>query len=398
MGCAVKVEHLCKTFRIPHERRTTLFESIAGFLRPNRYETMTVLQDIDFEVESGECIGIIGENGSGKSTLLKIIANILRPTSGSVEVSGKLTPFLELGVGFQPDLSVRENIRIYGTVMGLPRRMISDRIEDVIGFAGLERFEDTKLKNLSSGMQVRLAFSTAIQTEPDVLLVDEVLAVGDMEFQKRCFEVFDHYRKEGVTIFFVSHDLGAVRRFCNRTLLLNKEKMVCLDETNRVIEKYIYKAPAESAAPKTEENGVRRGNKRIEILEVKLLDKNGNESSDFISLDPLKVRILYNAHEKVYAPVFGLAFYWNDLYCYGTITEFEKYDISPFFGKGHVDFAIERLPVLEGKIEITAAVAGPNNKVLYDWHERLYSFEVHNQTSDLGIFHIDGRWSAGRFV
>ena len=201
---AVQVEHLWKTFQIPHERRTTLFESLTSMRKSNRYETFTALKDVSFEVDDGECVGIIGDNGSGKSTLLKIIANILRPTKGTVKVDGKMTPFLELGVGFQPDLTVRENIGVYATIMGLSRKEILERTDDAIDFAGLRKFEDTKLKNLSSGMQVRLAFSTAIQTDPDLLLVDEVLAVGDMEFQQKCFDVFSRYKREGVTILFVS--------------------------------------------------------------------------------------------------------------------------------------------------------------------------------------------------
>jgi ABC-type polysaccharide/polyol phosphate transport system ATPase subunit len=239
MVSTVEVEKLWKTFQIPHERRTTLFENLIGLMRPNQYEKFTVLKDVNFQVEKGECIGIIGDNGSGKSTLLKIIANILRPSQGKVKVMGKMTPFLELGVGFQPDLTVRENIGVYGTVMGLAKKDIRDRTDDVIEFAGLHRFEDTKLKNLSSGMQVRLAFSTAIQTDPDVLLVDEVLAVGDMEFQQKCFDVFNRYRKEGVTILFVSHDLGAIKRFCDKTLQLQQGRQVALGETDEVIDRYI---------------------------------------------------------------------------------------------------------------------------------------------------------------
>ena len=215
----IEVEHLWKSFQIPHERRTTLFENIVGMIRPNHYETYTVLKDISFEVDEGECIGIIGDNGSGKSTLLKIIANILRPTKGNVRITGKMTPFLELGVGFQSDLTVQENVGVYAAIMGISKREIKNSIDEVIDFAGLTNFRDTKLKNLSSGMQVRLAFSTAIQTDPDVLLVDEVLAVGDKEFQQKCFETFSKYKREGVTILLVSHDLGAVRRFCDKTLL-----------------------------------------------------------------------------------------------------------------------------------------------------------------------------------
>ncbi len=236
---SVRVEHLWKTFRIPHEKRTTIFENLAELVRPNRYETFFALKDINFEVNDGEFIGIIGDNGSGKSTMLKIIANIIRPTKGRVKVDGKMTPFLELGVGFHPDLTARENIIVYGTIMGISRKEIRERIDDVIEFAGLEKFQDTKLKNLSSGMQVRLAFSTAIQTDPDVLLVDEVLAVGDMEFQQKCFDVFKRYRNEGVTVLFVSHGMDAVRRFCDRTLLLSRGEQVGFDDTGAILETYM---------------------------------------------------------------------------------------------------------------------------------------------------------------
>jgi len=395
---AVKVEHLWKTFQIPHERRTTLFENLVGMMMPRQYETFTVLKDISFEVDEGEFVGIIGDNGSGKSTLLKIIANILRPTKGTVNVKGKMTPFLELGVGFQPDLTVKENIGVYATVMGLSRREIKERRDEVIEFAGLENFEDTKLKNLSSGMQVRLAFSTAIQTKPDVLLVDEVLAVGDMEFQQKCFDVFDRYRKEGVTILFVSHDLGAVRKFCDKTLLLKNGGVVSYGKTNYVIDKYIYKQSeiiAETSAIGTnEERKTRWGNNKIDILGVKFLDKKGMDNSNFISMDSMTVRMLYDSHEKVHAPVFGIAFYWQDIYCYGTNTEFGKYDTGMVFGKGHVDFAIERLPMLTGKFEVTVAIVDSIYRTTYDWHDRLHSFEVHNPTRDQGIFCIEGKWKA----
>lgn len=237
---AVEVEHLWKTFRIPHEKRTTLFERLTGFFRSNEYETFTVLKDISFSVEEGDSIGIIGDNGSGKSTLLKLAANILRPTSGKISVLGKVTPFLELGIGFQPDLTARENVGIYGAIMGLSNQEANDKLDEVLDFAGLKKFEDTKLKNLSSGMQVRLAFSTAIQTDPDILLVDEALAVGDMEFQQKCFDVFSRYKREGVTILFVSHSMDAVKRFCDKTLLLKRGEQVSFGDTETVIDDYLH--------------------------------------------------------------------------------------------------------------------------------------------------------------
>jgi lipopolysaccharide transport system ATP-binding protein len=234
----ITVEHLNKVFRIPHEKRDTLFATLTGLIRPASFETFHALNDISFTVEEGEMFGIIGENGSGKSTLLKILARIIRPTSGSIDVKKTITPFLELGVGFNYEFSALENIRMYGIIMGLSRRQIDDRTDKILEFAGLERFRDTKLKNFSSGMQVRLAFSTAIQTNPEILLLDEVLAVGDMEFQQKCLDVLDSFKKEGVTIVFVSHDLEAVKKHCSRTLLINHGEQVMIGETAEVVNRY----------------------------------------------------------------------------------------------------------------------------------------------------------------
>jgi len=387
----IEVEHLWKSFQIPHERRTTLFENIVGMIRPNHYETYTVLKDISFEVDEGECIGIIGDNGSGKSTLLKIIANILRPTKGNVRITGKMTPFLELGVGFQSDLTVQENVGVYAAIMGISKREIKNSIDEVIDFAGLTNFRDTKLKNLSSGMQVRLAFSTAIQTDPDVLLVDEVLAVGDKEFQQKCFETFSKYKREGVTILLVSHDLGAVRRFCDKTLLLRNGEKEIFSDTNSVIDEYIYR-PDEARDPPTGKSDTRWGNKDIEITDVKFIDKNKKYNDNFISSDPLTVRIFYESHEKINSPVFGIIFYYQDTYCYGTTTEFKGCDTGLVYGRGYVDFIVEKLPLIAGEFEVTVAVASSDYKTQYDWHNRLYSFNVHNQMRDLGIFTVDGSW------
>jgi lipopolysaccharide transport system ATP-binding protein len=234
----IEVEHLNKIFHIPHERRNTLFATITGLLRPPVYETFHALKDISFSVEEGEMLGIIGENGSGKSTLLKILARILVPTSGSVLVRKRITPFLELGVGFNQDFTAAENIRIYGIIMGLTPRNIDDKTDYILEFAGLERFRDTKLRNLSSGMQVRLAFSTAIQTNPQILLLDEVLAVGDLDFQKKCLDTLDQFKKEGVTIIFVSHDLDDVKKYCDQTMLLDFGEQVVLGETEAVVATY----------------------------------------------------------------------------------------------------------------------------------------------------------------
>jgi len=402
---AIEVEHLHKTFRIPHEKRTTVFETLTGFFKPPTYETFNALNNINFTVEAGEALGIIGENGSGKSTLLKIIANILRPSSGSVTSLKKLTPFLELGVGFQSDLTAAENIKIYATIMGMQKREINDKLDDIIEFAGLEKFRDTKLKNFSSGMQVRLAFSTAIQTDPEILLMDEVLAVGDMEFQQKCLDVLSQYRKDGVTIVFVSHDLGAVRRFCDRTLLLNKGEQIVLGDTGDVIDRYVYGGGEEALTSesqnepdevesnvKSEDPNSRWGDKTVEITNVEFYDKFGNKGARFNSFDPMTIRIFYNAHIKISDPVFGIALYSeNGENLFGTNTELKNALIDSLEGKGHIDLIIERIPMITGRFLLTVAVHTHDQKP-YDWHNKQYSFDIIPTGRDAGLFEVPCNW------
>lgn len=235
----IEAKNIWKNYRIPHEKRNTLFETLYGLLDTKMgYESFTALKDVNFTVKKGEWLGVIGHNGSGKSTLLKVIANTIRPTKGRITVNGKITSFLELGVGFQPDLTARENIRIYGAIMGLSDSEVESRIDGVLEFGGLTRFKDTKIKNFSSGMIVRLAFSTAIQIEPDILLLDEVLAVGDLDFQRKCFEIFEGYRKMDKTVVYVSHDLSTVQRFCDKVLLLNHGEQIGIGSPEEMINLY----------------------------------------------------------------------------------------------------------------------------------------------------------------
>jgi ABC-type polysaccharide/polyol phosphate transport system ATPase subunit len=236
-GAAIEVVGVSKTFRLPHERRTTLKEY---FLHPHRtgYEEQRALEDISFRVEPGEFFGIIGPNGSGKSTLLKIIAGIYRQDAGTVQVNGLLSPFIELGVGFNPELTARDNIRINGTLLGLSKRELEDRYDAIVAFSELERFVDQKLKNFSSGMQVRLAYAIGIQVDFEVLLLDEVLAVGDAAFQEKCFATFERFRAERRTIVLVTHDLGVVRRFADRVAFLLGGRIHALGRADEVTDKY----------------------------------------------------------------------------------------------------------------------------------------------------------------
>lgn len=237
---AIVVNNLSKKFRIPHERKRTVFENLIGVVKGGSYsyEEFKVIDGLSFSVKHGETFGVIGPNGSGKSTLLKILAGVLYPDSGSVKINGKIAPFLELGVGFQPDLTAKENIYLYGAIMGLTRREIDERYKDILDFAELKRFENMKLKNFSSGMYVRLGFSTAIQTDPDIMLVDEVLSVGDESFKKKCAEKIDEIRHAGKTILLVSHAMGTVQELCDRCMLINAGELVALGKTEYVLERY----------------------------------------------------------------------------------------------------------------------------------------------------------------
>lgn len=234
----ISVTGLRKTFRIPHERRDTVKERFLHPFHKVTYERHEALRGVSFDVDEGEFFGVIGPNGSGKSTLLKILSGIYVGDAGRVTLQGRLSPFIELGVGFNDELSGRDNIRVNAALLGLDVREIERRLDRIVEFAGLEGFVDQKLKNFSSGMRVRLAYSIAIQVEFDILLLDEVLAVGDQEFQERCFESLNEIRDQGKTIVFVSHDLNAIRDHCDRVLLLEKGSITALGETMSVLESY----------------------------------------------------------------------------------------------------------------------------------------------------------------
>jgi len=220
---AIKVENVSKIFKLPHEKQSSIKSSLINLLRggDRSYEKLYALKDISFEIKKGDFFGIVGRNGSGKSTLLKLLAGIYIPTQGGIQVNGKLTPFIELGVGFNPELTGRENIFLNGALLGFNRKEIRNMYEEIVSFAELEKFMDQKLKNYSSGMQVRLAFSIAIRAKSEILLLDEVLAVGDSAFQQKCYNYFEELKNQNRTVIFVSHDMGAVMRFCTKAIYIN---------------------------------------------------------------------------------------------------------------------------------------------------------------------------------
>lgn len=236
---AIKVDSVSKSFKLPHEKAGSVKNLFTGMFRGKRsYEKQEVLKDVSFEIKKGEFFGIVGRNGSGKSTLLKLMAGIYSPGKGAITVNGKLTPFIELGVGFNPELTGRENVFLNGALLGFNRKDMEAMYDEIVEFAELEKFMDQKLKNYSSGMQVRLAFSIAIRAKSDILLLDEVLAVGDAAFQKKCIDIFERYKAEKQTVVLVTHDMETVRRFCSRAMLISNGDIVEVGEPNLIATKY----------------------------------------------------------------------------------------------------------------------------------------------------------------
>jgi len=278
---ALSIKNLSKDFKLPHERKNSIKEWVLHFRKPT-YEKLHALHDINFEVKKGEFFGIVGRNGSGKSTLLKIIGGIYQSTKGSVTVNGTLTPFIELGIGFNPELTGRENVFMNGAILGISRKEMKTKYKEIVDFAELDNFMDQKLKNYSSGMLVRLAFSIAIQAHNDILLIDEVLAVGDAAFQRKCFEVFKDIKKSGKTVIFVTHDMGAVQEFCDRAMMIEDSKVIAIGKPREVALRYEVAnsaiannaskkdGPASSARPKSKE---------LELLNINAHSENSNLTS-----------------------------------------------------------------------------------------------------------------------
>jgi ABC-type polysaccharide/polyol phosphate transport system ATPase subunit len=301
----IVVDSVTKTFRVPEERSHTLKERALHPLRRTRHETFQALHEVSFDVRQGEFFGIAGRNGSGKSTLLKCLAGIYGVDSGRIWMDGRLSTFIELGVGFNQDLAARDNVVLNGIMMGLSPREARARYDAVIDFAELREFEELKLKNYSSGMHVRLAFAVAIQVDAEVLLVDEVLAVGDAAFQQKCFDVFHEMRDEGRTIVFVTHDMGSLNRFCHRALLLERGEVVHLGEPHEVADRYLeinFGRQPQAGAGGAEAEG-RGGDGEARVLEAWIEDSRGERHASLAQGERVTVKALVKFEVEVEDPV-----------------------------------------------------------------------------------------------
>lgn len=296
---AIRVQNVSKSFRLPHERHNSLKSLfVRGFRRKRTFEKQHVLEDISFEIKKGEFFGIVGRNGSGKSTLLKLLAQIYAPDKGGIHVNGKLTPFIELGVGFNPELTGRENVFLNGALLGFNRTEMESMYDEIVEFAELKKFMDQKLKNYSSGMQVRLAFSIAIQAQSDILLLDEVLAVGDAAFQQKCYSYFEELRRNKQTVVFVSHDMEAVKRFCTEALLIENGKIKKIGKTEDIAGQYLLDNIQDNTTQRTSK---KPKNKIVKSLSLKLISQ-----QDVTREDTLQLKAYYCILED-FEPMLGIS-------------------------------------------------------------------------------------------
>lgn len=371
---AIKVEHVSKNFVLPHEKVTSIKSMFTGLLRKKKSgsELQRALKDVSFEIKEGEFFGIVGRNGSGKSTMLKMLAGIYQPTKGKITIDGKLVPFIELGVGFNPELTGRENVYLNGALLGFSKKVVDGLYDDIVKFAELERFMDQKLKNYSSGMQVRLAFSLATRANVDILLVDEVLAVGDADFQRKCFNYFRQLKKDKKTVVFVSHDMNAVREYCDRAILIDKSEIIKQGDVNEVATAYTRLFMEEEEGGPDEKRASRWGSKKIELTSVR------TELKKVSGMKPVKLTVKAKATDDVLESlVFGfLVKNETGFHLTGTNTQILKQKVPPL-RKGDVITLQWEIPNIfnDGSYLVDVAAHDVGGDV-YDWWEGATGFSI----------------------
>jgi ABC-type polysaccharide/polyol phosphate transport system ATPase subunit len=387
--------------------------SLLSDLRPD--QTFTALDGVSFEVPAGTTFGVIGENGSGKSTLLKLTAGITKPTRGELRVHGRVSALIELGAGFHPEISGRENVAINGIMLGLTRRQVEERFDEIVAFAELERFIDAPVKTYSSGMYMRLGFAVAIHVDPDVLLVDEVLAVGDEAFTRKCLDKVGEFRRRGKTIVLVTHSLGLVEKMCDEALWLRAGRVADRGDPKRVVDAYLtYVAGGEEALlsrehgqpasappaapappPPAEEPGYRQGrwgSREVEITAVRLLDDRGLPRHVYVPGESLTVALDVRARRPVDDFVFGVGLFTADgVSVYGTNTDLEDFKAGRCEGESEVRVVLEDLRLVEGTYLLDVA-AHRRDGTPYDYHRGLYSFRVKSRIKDVGVYRPPHRW------
>lgn len=410
----INVKNVEKSFKIYNDKGHTLKERLLFFKQRNSYTRHEVLRGITLEIKKGEVVGLVGHNGCGKSTLLKLMTKIIYPDKGKIEINGKISSLLELGAGFHPDMTGRENIYTNASIFGLTKKEIDARLDNIINFSELEEFIDSPVRTYSSGMYMRLAFSVAINVDADILLIDEILAVGDARFQAKCFNKMLELKKKGITIVIVSHDLGSIERLCNRAVWIENgiirgegtphdivaeylDDIMNKDKNENLQNKKNTKEETEKKEVEKEENDKdrnRTGNKDIEITDIKLLNEKNEISDTYNSNDKLKIQVKYKKNNKeLHDSVFGFGIFRNDgLNCYGTNTFIDNFEKIKIQNEGIVEVEIDCIQLLEGKYYLDIAFHDEYGKP-YDYIRKIENFSVYSILKDTGIFRIKHKFS-----
>lgn len=409
MSRLIVVEGLGKQFRRYHaDRPHTLKEVFVGRMRHLwAGERFWGLRDVSFDVEPGQIVGIVGGNGAGKSTLLRLIGGVGRPDEGSVKVRGRIAALLELGTAFHPELTGRENIFVSGIVAGLTRRQVTKRLDSIVAFAELEQFLNSPLRTYSSGMQMRLAFAIAVHTAPDVLLIDEVLAVGDLAFQQKCLARIMDFKADNSAILLVSHDIGQVQRLCDRALWLKRGRLVRQGEPEAIVEQYAAEmgdetkrtTPVEWPVQITPAGGELRvhenrfGSMELEITSVRLSDQKGRSVADFRSGDSLQVEIDFSSSQSIDAPIFGVTITTEDeQICADLNTAASGVSLPVVQGKGRVTLHFARLDLSGGRYYVDVGAYTQNWDYAYDHHWHAYPLRVLPTENGKGVLYPPHRW------
>lgn len=388
----IEAKGLGKRYRVRGHAPPTLFGTLSGWLRGSGAlrGSFWALQDVSFGIERGKTVGVIGPNGSGKSSLLGLVAGTIAPTTGSVHVTGRISSLLELGAGFHPDLSGRENIFLNAAILGIPREDVRRRFDAIVEFAGLSEFIDMPVKHYSSGMYVRLGFAVAVEMNPDILLVDEVLAVGDLAFQLKCLDRIRDFQRKGKTILFVSHALQTVEEFCDEVFLIHQGRLVAQGGPSDVILKYIRQYMGEGGYLYTQEFGTRE----VEFGEVRILDEHERETGSLTAGRAMHVDIGYVAHKRVDNPVFGFSIKTgNGMYVFGSNTQIVKYPVPCIEGAGRVRLTIPALPLMQGNFFLSLSIHSWDHATQYHRREDWYPFVVKNATGAEGLFFLPTTWA-----
>ncbi len=386
---AIEARNLGKWYRVRGMGPPTLFGTLAHTLRRKPADRFWALQDVTFDIPAGRTVGVIGPNGSGKSSLLGLIAGTITASTGAVSAQGRISSLLELGAGFHPDLTGRENVFLNAAILGIPREDIRKRFDHIVDFADLRAFIDMPVKHYSSGMYVRLGFSVAVEMNPDVLLIDEVLSVGDIAFQLKCLDRIRDFQRRGKTLLFVSHALQTVEEFCHEVFLIHRGRLIARGEPPEVILRYIKQYMGEGGPVFTQEYGSRE----VEITDVRFRNESGTETGTFTSGRPLAVDISYRASRRIERPVFGFSVKTgNGFYIYGSNTQIAKFPIDAIEGEGTLRLKLDPLTLMQGNFFLSLSIHSWDHAAQYHRREDWYPFMVKNPTESLGVFRLDSSW------